>query len=115
MNKESLERFEQLLRHKQEQLMILEDAGQSAAQTVELDQSKVGRLSRMDALQMQAMSQESNRRRALELKSIATAMMRIKQGRYGHCLSCDEEIMQKRLEISPETPYCISCAEKLNN
>ena len=115
MNKDSLVKFKKLLMQKHDLLMGLQATGQSAAETVELDQTKVGRLSRMDAMQMQAMSQESNRRRSLELKNIAAAMMRIQQGKYGYCLSCDEKIMLKRLEISPETPYCIGCAENLNN
>ena len=38
-------------------------AGQDAQKTVELDQQAVGRLSRMDALQNQAMAQATARRR----------------------------------------------------
>lgn len=77
---------------------------------VELDQTKVGRLSRMDALQVQAMSLESERRRQLELKRIEAALKRIADGAFGYCLSCDEEIGEKRLAADPALPTCVDCA-----
>jgi DnaK suppressor protein len=83
-----------------------------AAQTVELDQSKVGRLSRMDALQQQAMSQEQIRRRALQTRRIEAALKRIENDDYGFCLACDQEINPKRLEVDPATPYCFRCADQ---
>ncbi|MGB1088279.1 MAG: TraR/DksA family transcriptional regulator, partial [Alphaproteobacteria bacterium] len=51
-------------------LLVRESISRDAARTVELDQSKVGRLSRMDALQGQAMAQETERRRQAGLKAI---------------------------------------------
>jgi len=77
---------------------------------VELDQTTQGRLSRMDALQGQAMAQEVARRRDTELKRIYAALKRIEDGDYGHCVSCDEVIQAKRLEFDPSVPNCISCA-----
>jgi len=77
---------------------------------VELDQTKVGRLSRMDALQVQAMSLESERRRQLELKRIEAALKRIEDGEFGYCLSCDEEIGEKRIAADPTLPTCVDCA-----
>ena len=77
---------------------------------VELDQQAVGRLSRMDALQVQAMALETSRRRGLELRRIATALARIDEGEYGYCLECGEEIAVRRLELAPAAPLCIACA-----
>jgi DnaK suppressor protein len=77
---------------------------------VELDQSRVGRLSRMDALQDQAMALEAERRRALELRRIDAALARIAEGEFGCCVTCGEEIAPKRLELDPTTPVCIACA-----
>jgi DnaK suppressor protein len=90
------------------------ELGERTTATVELDQSRVGRLSRMDAMQGQAMSQEAQRRRELELRQIAAAMQRIDAGDYGYCLDCDEPIAEARLEIDPSTPRCIVCAGKLD-
>ncbi|MHA1554164.1 MAG: TraR/DksA family transcriptional regulator [Alphaproteobacteria bacterium] len=77
---------------------------------VELDQQAVGRLSRMDALQVQAMALETSRRRGLELQRIAAALARIDEGEYGYCLECGDEIAARRLEFTPAAPLCIGCA-----
>lgn len=84
--------------------------GDAAAEVVELDQSKVGRLSRMDAMQAQAMSQASGRRRAEKRKMIDRALRRIEDGTFGICRSCDQPIAQKRLEFDPTASLCIACA-----
>ncbi len=104
--------FRQLLRQRRETLQALNDIGHEASATVELDQSKVGRLSRMDALQAQAMSQETGRRHQLELGQIEAALRRIESGDYGYCMECGERIAEARLGFSPATPLCITCAEK---
>lgn len=76
----------------------------------ELDQTRVGRLSRMDALQAQAMSKALDQRRGIELKRIDAALTRIAGGEYGFCLTCDEQIELKRLELDPAAAQCASCA-----
>lgn len=100
---------EKLLQLKNE-LLHVEPAGNEAAQTVELDQTSVGRLSRMDALQAQAMSIETKRRRSIMLQRIDSALKRMDQGEFGICLRCEEEIDPKRLEFDPTTLMCIDCA-----
>ena len=104
--------FRQLLSERREALQALAETSQQAGATVELDQSSVGRLSRMDALQVQAMSQETERRHQLELVQIEAALHRIESGDYGYCTECDERIAEARLAFSPAAPLCISCAEK---
>ena len=95
---------------KKEELMSLEEVGNDATKVVELDQSSVGRLSRMDAMQAQAMSLELKRRRELELQKINAALVRIDSGDYGYCVACDEEISVGRLEFDPAVPLCLDCA-----
>lgn len=87
--------------------------GEEASATIKLDQSCVGRLSRMDAMQGQSMSQEAQRRREQELQQIAAALRRIDDEEYGYCIDCDELIAEARLEVDPSTPHCIVCAGKL--
>ncbi|MQX35172.1 hypothetical protein GHC57_01425 [Roseospira navarrensis] len=70
----------------------------------------MGRLSRMDALQHQAMAQETERRRQVELKRIDAALERMKEGEYGLCVHCGESIATRRLEFDPAAPLCITCA-----
>ena len=86
--------------------------GREAAGTVELDQSRVGRLSRMDALQSQAMYRETNRRREVELSRIKGALQRIEDDEYGLCVRCGEEIAEGRLLSDPSVPLCIDCASR---
>ena len=111
-NAKLIAKFKKQLISQQVELRELEQTGDDASKTVELDQTRVGRLSRMDALQGQAMSLEMKRRRQLELKNIAAALRRIENNEYGYCVKCDEEIATKRLEFDPAAALCIECANK---
>ena len=95
-----------------EDLESLSATSDQSSQIVELDQSRVGRLSRMDAMQAQAMAQAAGRRRKAMLRKITAALARIDNGEYGLCRSCEEPIHQNRLEIDPTTLLCIQCANK---
>lgn len=79
---------------------------------VELDQQSVGRLSRMDAMQGQALAQEADRRRQSRRLALELALRRIDEGEYGDCTECGEPIAVKRLEIDPAAALCISCASR---
>ncbi len=84
----------------------------SFAAVVELDQSKVGRLSRMDAMQAQAMALASTQRREQMLRKITAALGRIERDDFGYCQSCEEPINEKRLAFDPTATLCIDCANK---
>jgi len=75
-----------------------------------LDQQSVGRLSRMDALQMQAMAEATERNRMRQRARISAALPRIEAGNYGFCIACGEPIEPQRLENDPAVPTCIGCA-----
>lgn len=85
-------------------------ASGDGADVVELDQSRVGRLSRMDALQGQAMSVAAQNRRRIELERIEAALQRIETGEFGECVDCGEPINIKRLQLDPAAPLCVDCA-----
>ncbi len=95
-----------------DELLSISASSADAAAVVELDQSKVGRLSRMDAMQAQAMAQASAGRREQMLRQIEAALQRIEDGEYGDCQACDEPINPKRLEFDPTAVLCIDCASK---
>ena len=114
MDDKQTEFFRQRLLQQQQELLSLQGTADQASQTVELDQTSVGRLSRMDALQGQAMSRERERRRRIELQKITAALRRIEAGDYGFCISCGEQIALKRLELDPAAPLCIDCASKFD-
>lgn len=104
--------FRQRLEARRHELHEASASTDEARQAVELDQTRQGRLSRIDALQGQEMSKAAERRRQLELKRIESAFQRIEEGEFGYCVSCGEEIALKRLEADPTTPLCIDCAEE---
>mgnify|MGYP003678514487 CR=1 FL=1 len=92
------------------ELEAVEAAAAEGRATVELDQTRVGRLSRMDALQGQQMALATERRRQAEIVKIDAALGRIEAGDYGYCVKCDEPIDTKRLDRDPAAPLCIDCA-----
>ena len=102
---------DRLLKLREELQAIAATSDESAA-VVELDQSKVGRLSRMDAMQAQAMAKASGQRREAMLRNIEAALKRIDDGDYGLCRSCDEPINPKRLKFDPTALRCIDCESK---
>jgi len=106
------DRFRERLLAEREALSATADTARGAAGTVELDQTRVGRLSRMDALQSQAMSMENNRRRAQRLALIEAALARLDAGEFGACAECGEPIAEGRLAHDPAALLCIACAEE---
>ena len=81
-----------------------------ALQTVELDQTAVGRLSRMDSLQNQAMSKGLREREEVKFAQLKEALVRMERGSYGRCTRCDAAIPVERLFVFPEAPQCGSCS-----
>lgn len=111
MTPEQLQHFHQELETIRQELLDTLDAGPDTG-PVALDQSRFGRLARMDALQGQAMAQEVRRRKEVRLQQVQSALARIASGTYGACIVCEEEIGQRRLESDPAFPRCLACASR---
>lgn len=77
---------------------------------VELDQTRQGRLSRMDAMQGQAMAQASEARRGQQIMRLKAALQRVESGEFGECLDCGEPIAEARMKNDPAVTLCIECA-----
>lgn len=92
------------------QLDELDAMTRESRKPVELDQTTQGRLSRMDALQVQAMQEATADRRRSERARAVAAIARMNDGDYGYCVSCGEDIPKKRLKHDPATPTCVDCA-----
>jgi DnaK suppressor protein len=95
-------------------LLALRDqlTADDAVAVVTLDQESVGRLSRIDAMQVQAMALAVQRHRRAERNRIDAALKRIDSGDYGWCVRCGEEIESKRLDHAPATAMCLACAKE---
>lgn len=102
--------FKRLIRQRLAEIVQSEDTKE--VDSVELDQTRVGRLSRMDAMQIQQMELALSRRRTRETAALGHALERIDNDEFGECFECGEEINPKRLEIDLSTTLCIRCAEK---
>ncbi len=102
--------FRTLLLARRRELAAGAEATTQDRRPVELDQTTQGRLSRMDAMQVQAMAVETQRRRQAGIARIDAALARMEAGDYGCCVRCGEDIALRRLELDPAVPTCIRCA-----
>jgi DnaK suppressor protein len=100
------------LRARRAEVAGLAAAHEEDRRPVELDQARQGRLSRMEALQEQAMAVEIERRREVELARVDAALERLATGAYGACVTCGEPIEPRRLAFDPSTPLCLGCARR---
>ena len=107
-----LEFYRNLLLEKKAELTALDEVSSDARKTVELDQTSVGRLSRMDALQGQAMNKAIAERRKQALLRIESALKRMEEDEYGYCMVCGDEIASKRLDFDPAVLSCSGCANQ---
>lgn len=106
-----IEHYKTRLLELQKELQDIDVISEDTRKVVELDQTTVGRLSRMDAMQQQEMALATARRRKMQLTRIEQALARIDSGDYGYCASCDEEISSKRLDLDPSQPACVECSK----
>ena len=107
--KSEIETIKRQLENQRKELLRRVEITQEDRKPVVLDQSQVGRLSRMDAMQVQEMALEQERRREIEIKKINAALTRIAKGEYGFCLKCGKVISSKRLQFDPSAPLCVDC------
>ena len=47
----------------------------------------------------------------VEIRQVKAALQRVRQGRYGICESCEEEIPPRRLAAVPTAARCVDCAD----
>lgn len=107
----NLKVFTLRLKKMRKEVEKISEVTEESRKPVILDQTAVGRLSRIDAIQSQAMQLETERRRILGMQRIDSALHRIINKEYGFCTSCGYEIEPKRLENDPTIPTCIDCAK----
>lgn len=107
-----LAHFREQLLARREELLAEDRMSETDRAPVTLDQDSVGRLSRIDAMQVQAMALAQARRRQAERGAINAALRRIDEGEFGYCLKCGEDIAPARIEHNPSVTTCIDCAKE---
>jgi DnaK suppressor protein len=110
---EQLADFRAQLEKQRDTLLNTNELALSSTKPVELDQTSVGRLSRMEAIQAQAMAVATQNRREHQLQRIKLALARIEEGDYGLCDECEEPINPRRLAFDPTASRCLACARRL--
>ena len=106
---QKIKKFKDLLNKEKDELKILSLKTKDSRAPVILDQQSVGRLSRMDAIQQQNMNLATETNRNNKISQIENTLKRIELGTFGICISCGEEISEKRLLIDPTVLKCIDC------
>lgn len=102
--------YERRLREELAALISTSESGKDSRGPVALDQQSVGRLSRMDAMQQQAMALATEGRRQTRIRALEAVLARIAEGEFGYCARCGDEIPAKRLELDPTIATCVACA-----
>ncbi len=70
----------------------------------------IGRLSRLDSMQMQEMALEAQRRRDARIRQLREALERMDAGTFGTCAGCNQTIDYERLTVYPEASICGDCS-----
>jgi DnaK suppressor protein len=108
-----LDEFKNLILALRKEVTLTLELSKESGKPVKLDQNSVGRLSRIDAMQGQAIALANTKRQQTLLVALDSALVDIENGDYGRCQECDELIAIARLELNPTAQHCVSCAEKL--
>ena len=112
MHEQDLRRYSERLNTMHTDIEKLSADRDAASEVVELDQARTGRVSRMDAMQQQAMAVANRNRTVLEKQHIMAALERIAKGHFVECTGCGADIASARLDANPTVNLCIACAEK---
>lgn len=112
MDKKKLETFKKRLEERQRELRnaMARSAQDGRDADVESAQDVADRAA--NSYTKEFLFHQSNNDRQL-LQMVDSALDRIREGSFGECISCGNEINPKRLEAVPWTRHCIACQEKL--
>lgn len=111
MDKETQQRFRPQVEARLSEIDIQLSEGKQEGQPVSPDNA-VGRLSRLDAMQMQQMALAARQRLMVEQVGLREALQRLDRGTFGACLLCGKDIALERLEFQPSATTCIACAAR---
>lgn len=115
LTEDQIERFRERLEVAQAAAGELLDLGANGSRPVEASGSAIGRLTRMDALQVRQMEQLSRHQLEIRRRQIEAALAAVEDGAFGLCRHCGGPISFLRLEALPEAPFCVECQERFES
>lgn len=111
MNQTELARLQNILEHKRETLV--RNAAQVRVEDMTMDVAELpDEMDLASSEYIQSMALRFRGREKVFLEKIERALKKIRDGSFGVCENCEEEISAKRLEARPETTLCIRCKEE---
>ena len=111
MDKKRLEHFRKKLLAKQEELLKLVSRMEHDGRAADEDSTQDLADKAANSYTKEFLFHQSNNERQL-LSMVEVALARMREGVFGECINCGNEINAKRLEAVPWTRYCIACQEK---
>src|SRR6202011_5251737 len=112
MDKKKLESFKKRLETRQQELRRTVSRTEQDGRSADEDATQDIADRAANSYNKEFLFHQSNNERQL-LQMVEGALDRIREGSFGQCISCGEEINPKRLEAVPWTRHCIECQEKL--
>ena len=112
MEKKRLEQFRKKLETRQQELRRTVTRTEQDGRAADLDSAQDIADRAASSYNKEFLFHQSNNDRQL-LAMVEGALDRIREGVFGQCISCGEEINAKRLDAVPWTRYCIACQEKM--
>ena len=112
MDKKKLEYFRKRLETRQQDLRRMVTRTQQDGRNADEDTAQDIADKAASSYNKEFLFHQSNADRQL-LQMVETALVRLREGSFGECISCGKEINPKRLEAVPWTRHCIECQEKL--
>lgn len=112
MDKKKLDTFKKRLEERQRELRQNVSRTEQDGRSADLDTAQDIADRASSSYQKEFLFHQSSSERQT-LQMVEGALNRIREGTFGECISCGNEINSKRLEAVPWTRYCIECQEKL--
>ena len=112
MEKKKLDSFKKRLETRQQELRRMVSRTEQDGRTVDEDSAQDIADRAASSYTKEFLFHQSNNDRQL-LQMVENALSRIREGTFGECVSCGNDINAKRLEAVPWTRHCIECQEKL--
>ncbi len=107
---EQLKEFFRRLTVAKAQIKALLDQTAQDSRPVDLE-LPIGRLTRIDAIQMQGMAQMNRQQLDIRRQQVDASLAAFDTGKFGFCRHCHQPISFARLEVLPESPFCVDCQE----